>query len=922
VAEPPRKDPCPTPEPIDNVEEVKKLARSFGLRGNDIQRFSQLNTDAPMLVATLMPMDFAMRRHPVAYNFVRRMMAQADRARVLNQWFGRKWDTITGYDPRSGKIRRMTDKEVADYASVMLKTEEKDWLTDEELKASPIAQKAKDLYVLHRRVMRGSLMLINAVRKAKEQPLIGGIKGVMFPHELNGNFHIEVRGKPLYVEGGSAWDTQADAYEALRKHFAEHPEDLGHAEIIADYGRTLSYAVLGDPERMGNLNDALAAVARGSHVSTEKAAQWYRDGLKKRGFATHMEPRMGHPGYETNQVIRVMSEYLNTMPWWVTAELAKLDVHDMLGQIDPAKEPHVTAALHRYIAQIYGVPGDLEMQVDQFINSVAQGKVGRVLTNALTPLENVPLLGRPAKFLNPARLNPVRPLRRASERARGLTGDLKLGFVATGVTLAHALHAPTNMWPLLGTRHYAHGWLDTIHYDPEMHHAYNWGEHHLVWKSSLLDDSPGGPFTRLVDRVADAVNASPEAREVMYSIWRPIGLSEQYMRQAAFFGAYRALKEQGVAGHRLLRLATNDALDQFPELGKYNERFMLEMARRIVDHVNFRYDRASRAYWTTGPVGGLAGQFKTYVMGTFALQKRMWDMGGTNKYRALAPLGMMIALGGISGGVPLAHLLDDGFRLFTGGLGLNNGQGISPLDELYLFLRHEKELGHRGAQAIYRGLPALIGMDLSRRIGYSHLHFEGLKDVPGAFGSVIHDFVTALYFHDLDHALILTPSLHNWYEANKWAHEHYADDPNHRNRPRFSPSRFDMYWRALGIEPSRQSQVTDALRIGGRRDAATKSHRIELIEKMVKAVKAGDNDAYVKWQEEALANDMLITPKDVAHELTQKGKSALERRAESLNKADRPWFLQEFGKEIQREKDQEAERAERAVQDIQQGGGQ
>src|SRR5262249_25872600 len=298
---------------------------------------------------------------------VRRLMYQADWAKRLDKQFGARWDEKSGFDRRTGDVRRMTETEQAEYMKAMLATEQKDWLTDDQLRDMQLSKKAADLYRFHRRAMPQALHIINYVRKVKGLEPIKGIKGVMFPHEFDGNFHLLKDGKPLYIEGGSAWDTQADAWDALAKHFAKNPEDVGHVQIIADYSKRLSYAVLGDLEQWGPLNSVLADVARGSGVSADKTAEWWHQGRKKSGFGTHMLPRMGHEGYDTQHVFRVMSEYLHALPWWATAEVAREHIRTLAGQIDPTKEPHTTAAFARYVAQTFGLPDSLEVQLGQFV---------------------------------------------------------------------------------------------------------------------------------------------------------------------------------------------------------------------------------------------------------------------------------------------------------------------------------------------------------------------------------------------------------------------------------------------------------------------------------------------------------------------------------------------------------------------------
>lgn len=946
MAEPPkpptkeREIPCPpaTRKALRAVSDhqIADLAASFGLKGKEnIKHFThwfrRASEDTPLWVWSTMSPDFAARRHPVLQPMIRILQKQGDDAKRINQHFGGRWDKITGFDRTTGTVNGMTAAEQAEYNRLILATEMKDWLSDQELRDQKVSKKVTEVYRAHRRLMPWAWRLVNIVREKTGREPLKGIKGVMFPHEFQGNFHIEIDGKPWFGPRGSSWDTQADAYQALREHFAIHPDDVGKAEIVADYQKHLSFAVTGDPEKFAGLNDALVTVARGSSVSPEKVAQWYRDGLEKHGFGTHMLPRAGAPGYDTVNMIRVMSEYLNTLPWWATSELAREQLRTFAGQLDVTKEPHSVYAFTRFVGQVYGHPGGLEMQLDQIVNSLAQGRVGRVWANAVTPWESTPLVGRVAKAVNTDRLNPVAPVRRATMRARALTADLKLGFMSWGVATAHALHSPINVLPAYGFKYWGQGFRDALlaNWTPELKGAYDWAQNQGVFKGNLMDDAPGGPFTRMVHRVADKVGANDQVRDLMMAFFRPLSLSERVLRQSAFFGAYRALKDQGVAGKRLLRLATEDAMREFPQLDKSAEKFALEMAKRTVDQVAFRYDRASRPWWTTasagGPIGLLAGQFKTYITGTIALEKRMWDMGSfrdvegiKQRGRSIAPIAMMTLLGGVAGGIPFAHLIDDAIRYWTSGGDPEGVGGWSPLDATYMFFRHD--IGGKKAEALYRGLPALEGMDMARRVGFSHLHVETPKDLAGAFINTLWDMAMGVYYHDLEHATRIVPGISNIYQAMEWYQTHEVLDPYHRSRLRFTPTRWDIFLRAFGVEPVRQAKLTDVLRITGRKIKTYERTRAEYIDQMARAMEANDDEKYLQLEQEAEQQEIHISLADVHKEMTEKEKAAVVRRRQTVPKALRPWYDKEFGPELEAEKDREEKaRAQRALENAQQG---
>jgi len=898
-------EPCATPDDqVDPEQAARELAKEYGLGGEAKKRLFGLakDRDVNYFVTRAMDMAFAMRKHPVGRKIVHMLLDQGDRARSLAEYFGRRWERLVN---EHGGVEGKAFGEF--HEALMDMDERKEWPTNDELVDLGLSRPARLLFQEYRRLMPKALMLINVVRKAHGLEPIAGIQGVFFPHEMNGNYRMTVDGARYVGPRGSAWDTQADALDAAYLHMRMHPEDVGKVAIVADYKSRMKYAILGDPSDFADLNETLSAVSRGSSLSEEDVAEAYRKGLTKSGFKTHLLPRKGRPGYDQVNVGNVIQRYFNALPWWASAEWTKVRIRDSLaGQLDPAREPHTVRALQRFIAQVYGLPGGVEIAFDQLINKFIEGPTGQAIGRLMQLGEAVPLVRPVARKLNPLRFSPTRPSARLSHGARAITGDLKMGLLNIGVMTTHLMHLPTNVWPTVGSKYFVQGLHDAIHMRRDMRAAYNWGEVHGVFKASLLDDAPGGPLSRAIERATRG--RSDLTREVVAGIWRPIGVSERLIRQATFFGVYRALKDKGHAGERLLRLATDDTMKEFPELGKYNERYLLEVTKRATEIIANRYDRASRPWWTTGAAGGLVGQFKSFIPNTIALEKRLWDLGGTeNRARALAPLGVMMALGGMAGGIPFAHQLDDAWRFITSGLDPEGKGGTSPLDSLYMTLRHD--FGRKTAELIYRGIPALAGIDATRRVGFSHLHLEGPKDIAGAFFSTLIDAMLYLHFHDLEHAGQIAPGLGNAITAFEWQQEMMAKDQYHRERLRFTPHQSDIWKRVFGWEPLRQAQTTDIERITGRYETERVKSKAAYVDQMLERLKAKDTEGYRALQEEAIGHDILITPEELQKELETKRKPTLQRRYESLQKADRPWFLKEFGPELREEQKREGDAA-------------
>ena len=736
-------------------------------------------------------------------------------------------------------------------------------LTRDEAFALGATEKSYKLFRTGQYLMRRAMPVINIGREASGLEPIKGVSGFYMPHEFFGNYSLKVDGKNYVGFNGSSWERQVDALHEAYRLLKEDPNV--RIEVVPNYTTHLASMSAADPRSTVGLYRVLKAQEISSGIPEAELLKMYQDGVPPEGFRARMEPRQGKPGFQRRDLFKLYQTYFRQMPNWAAAHTARVKVmRDILPQISERTEPGLRQLLTDWLGVVYGRSTVAEAVIDDMIRRV--------------PVVN--------KYINP-----MRPTARASLFARSIVQDLKLSLGSWGVTFSHFAHFPNATLPTLGARGTAMGLRGTFFPTAEERAWLRWGEAHQVYRGFLLDESPGGPFTKLVDRVTEDLPNLP--KDFVRNMLRPIGFSERVMRQAAFLGSMHLLKEEGVAGERLVRLATDNLEKKIvPEIGKSAERATLEIAKRVNELVNNRYDRASRPMIYGGPIGGLFGQFKTYIHGLIALQKRLWDLGGRDRLRAVGSFGTMIALGGIAGGVPMFTLIDEMYKKLT---------GVSPLDELLIHLQHATKPESKVPQVVVRGLPALAGIDMSRRVGFSHLHMERPQDILGPVASTLMDFSQYLYFHDLEHIAPIAPGIANFYTAAQWAHNQMAQDPYHRERLRFTPTAGDVIRRGLGLTPIHQVETTDQLRITSEKQQDYIAQRQQLVDRFLSAIEADDDTALDKAVDAAVEAGIMITPDDISREMAAKETPALERRAKTIPKALRPEYQERVGPFIEQE---------------------
>jgi hypothetical protein len=866
----------------DLKTKAQEFAADLGLTRDQRITLRDMEPERPSALRALTSADFALRKHPIGRKIVLSKFDAFDRAQQLLRTFLGTWHSVVG-SPRGAigekvlgsHYAKLTPKDEAAFVRAGHASESMGRLLDRaELQALGLSDRAVAAYRTHNRLMHSWLSkVINPWRVKQGLDPIPHQGGFYWPHEFFGNWRITVDGAAHVTPSGASWPTEAEAYRVARTIQQEHPD--AKVELVPEYQKyltTLGGETYGD---IGTLYKAAEIFERSDRVTADMIRQAVNEKIVPSGFRRRFAERKGKLGYDTAHIFDTLESYHRQAAFWVTDQQAHKGFTDARGRhhagidelvqrIDRFKEPRTWEAIDDFLHQAYGH----ETRFEHRLNDV---------------LSRTPL----ARYLDP-----LRPATQALGAGRALTARLKLGFANYGVAMAHLMHAGTNILPTLGPKYFGVGVRETLMPSARSLERLAWGERHGVFRPRLLEEAAGRAMAPYATRT----------QAVLRGLWQPISVTERWLREIGYLGSIARLEEKGLTGDRLVRLATDDFLKQLPDLERGSEQVLRNMAKRVNELVNFRYDRASRPQAFTGPIGSMLGQFKTYITGTVQLQKRMFDLGLKDGARPLLlHLGALGALGGVTGGFPFAHLLDDTLKKWF---------HISPLDYLLHWADdYDREHGGKTGQVVMRGLPALADADVTRRVGYSHLHLDRLQDVLGPLINTVTDFATFLMLHDVEHLAPLAPGANNFYQAWKWSTEQVARDPYHRDRVRFTPSDWDIFLKSMGIQPLAASRQTEELGFEATEVREFQAKKNDLVDRLVSAFEREDDAAVDAAMAEAAEAGIPIDAKTVRQAMQAKQTPALERRLKTVPKALRPQFYERVQPLLEQEQAREALRA-------------
>lgn len=209
----------------------------------------------------------------------------------------------------------------------------------------------EDLVQAHNRMAAMSEMSDDAIKEFRQS--IGHVPNY-FPHHRYGAYFVQAKvgNEVVFRQHFDALGEKA-AMAKARKIVEEQREKYPDAEWTDGKNDRLPDEVLGAPidsEAMEQIIRAATAKIgdkeRAREIN-ELLAEGVSDVLKARGWGAHGIQRKGIPGFETEDIARVLYDYKAGLNGWLTKMEAARDFSEALSGIDARKTPH----LWKYTAQ-------------------------------------------------------------------------------------------------------------------------------------------------------------------------------------------------------------------------------------------------------------------------------------------------------------------------------------------------------------------------------------------------------------------------------------------------------------------------------------------------------------------------------------------------------------------------------------------
>lgn len=209
----------------------------------------------------------------------------------------------------------------------------------------------EDLVLAHNRMAAMSEMSDDAIRKFRQS--IGHVPNY-FPHHRYGDYFVQAKvgDEVVFRQHFDALGEKA-AMAKARKIVEKQRENYPGVEWTDGKNDRLPDEVLGAPIDSGAMEQIIrAATAKiGDKERAGEIADLLTEGvadvLKARGWGAHGIQRKGIPGFERQDIARVLYDYKAGLNGWLTKMEAARDFSEALSKIDARKTPH----LWKYTAQ-------------------------------------------------------------------------------------------------------------------------------------------------------------------------------------------------------------------------------------------------------------------------------------------------------------------------------------------------------------------------------------------------------------------------------------------------------------------------------------------------------------------------------------------------------------------------------------------
>ena len=715
-----------------------------------------------------------------------------------------------------------------------------------------------DLMRAHNRLARMSEMGDVAIQEFRTQ--IGHIHNY-FPHHRYGDYFIQGKDKKCEVVYREHFDALHKRYarrhfenrlEALKKEYPDTVFDLDENTKLPDeaFGRVL------DPEAMEQvIKAALSKVSDKEQADriAEVLHESVADVMKSSGWGSHAIGRKNIPGFEKDDLFRVLYDYKSGLTGWLTKMESSKDFAEALGKTNAKAHPQEWSYTSQYVKDMLR-NGD---RVDRTVGTIKSAAFawylgGNIKTAVLNLTQNV-IVGVPRlqmdveggarAYIDGAQKQIV------NQYARRFTGDKGKGLSEEEARLIQDLYG------------------DALITDAYM--------------EEVRGQVTGGPSTRLWNKL-------------MKVMGYPMSVAERFNRGSLALAAFRAARDGKMKAAARKRY------------GVEGEKATYEQAKAFAEEVvrdsHFVYGKTNAPELlrssTAGRGLGAAFTFKTFTANLLGLWS--WALRTQGKEGAIMVakgLGATAALGGLVS-LPFYATLMALFQAATGddddwteairkqlpqstmlrdlvcyGLPAGAGVNLGGSLKMELALTGGMQKGGTPKEVLTEGIGDIIGIPWDMFVERPSKVMEAMR--ADNYWRAVEEVVPTAVSNGMKAWRLAT-------EGQKTLKGRDINDPGEQGARKLSSG--EAFGKLLGFQPVSATRSYDAYTASKHSDSVRADKADEVATIMVKALDAGDSaemvrarkvlkDWNLKMEEEGKPH-MRILMKDVQKRVTQRRRKA------------------------------------------------
>ena len=715
-----------------------------------------------------------------------------------------------------------------------------------------------DLMRAHNRLARMSEMGDVAIQEFRTQ--IGHIHNY-FPHHRYGDYFIQGKNNKGEVVYREHFDALHKRYarqhfekrlETLKKEYPNTVFDLGENTKLPDeaFGRVL------DPEAMEQvIRAALSKVSdkeqagRIADVLHESVA----DVMKSAGWGSHAIGRKNIPGFEKDDLFRVLYDYKSGLTGWLTKMEASKDFAEALGKIKAKDHPQEWSYTSQYVKDMLRNSDRVDRTVGTIKSAAFAWYLGGNIKTAVLNLTQNVIVGVPRlqmdveggarAYIDGAQKQIV------NQYARRFTGDKGKGLSEEEARLIQELYG------------------DALITDAYM--------------EEVRGQVVGGPATRLWNKL-------------MKVMGYPMSVAERFNRGSLALAAFRAARDGKMKAAARKRYGVEGEKATYEQAKAF--------AEEIVRDSHFVYGKTNAPELlrssTAGRGLGAAFTFKTFTANLLGLWS--WALRTQGKEGAIMVakgLGATTALGGLVSLPFYATLMalwqaaagdDDDWteairkRLpqnttlrdivcygLPAGAGVNLGGSL----KMELALTGGMQKGSTPKEVLTEGIGDIIGIPWDMFVERPSKVMEAMR--ADNYWRAVEEIVPTAVSNGMKAMRLAT-------EGQKTLKGRDINDPGEQGARKLSSG--EAFGKLLGFQPVSATRSYDAYTASRHSDSVRADKADEVATIMVKALDAGDSaemvrarkvlkDWNVKMEEEGKPH-MRILMKDVQKRVTQRRRKA------------------------------------------------